>query len=199
MLDLELPVNDRFELKPPVMAASRGAHESWRAYHDATEWELGKFGLYANVKDVGAKSAENAARLACSFQVWERGPGGELLPECMAAGVAVARWFLDDANRLLFEAQKPVELSDGELLSEWLTTVAPTPTRAGALVMVDGRLALGDILRLGPYRLRDKRRCDQALRLLSPKGMDDFHLRLEEQGRRKELMLNPNLLPRRPR
>jgi hypothetical protein len=100
---------------------------------------------------------------------------------------------------LLFEAQKPVELSDAELLGEWLTTVAPTLTRGGAPVMVDGRLALGDILRLGPYRLRDKARRDQALRLLSSEGMDDFHRRLEGQGRHKELVLNPKLLPRRPR
>ena len=199
LLDLELPVNDRFELKPPVMAASRAAHEIWRTYHDDTERELGKFGLYASVKDVGAKSAENAARLACSFQVWEQGPGGELLPEFMAAGVAVARWFLEDTNRLLFEAQRPTEVSDAELLSEWLTTVAPTLTRGGAPVIVDGRMALGDILRLGPNRLRDKARRDAALRLLSPEGMDDFHLRLQEQGRRRELVLNPKLLRGSPR
>ncbi|WP_416224074.1 DUF3987 domain-containing protein [Thiohalophilus sp.] len=39
--------------------------------HNQVERELGEFGDYSLVADVGAKSAENAARIACVFHVWQ--------------------------------------------------------------------------------------------------------------------------------
>lgn len=197
LLNKAMPVNDRYELEPPVMTLDNAALDIWRTYHDQVERELGKFGCYAGVKDVGAKSAENAARIACNFQVWDQGPSEHLRADYIEMGIQVARWYLDEANRLFFEAEKPAEISDAELLSDWLTTVAPTLRDQGIGIMVDGRMSIGDILRLGPNRLRDKDRRDRALELLGPGGMDGFHLRLEHQGRRKELVMNPKLLVRR--
>jgi putative DNA primase/helicase len=174
-------------------------HRSW-GVPTSRLWRRGfLFGSYENVSDIAAKGAEDAARIARLFQVWEQGPAPVLLPCYMEAGVQVAHWYLDKANRLLFEAQKPAEIGDGELLSEWLTTVAPRLRSHGQPVMVNGRMSLGDILRLGPNALRDKDRRDRALKLLSPHMMDDgFHLRLEVHGRRRELVLNPTLLIGRP-
>ncbi|MBL3589169.1 MAG: DUF3987 domain-containing protein [gamma proteobacterium endosymbiont of Lamellibrachia anaximandri] len=195
LLELPLPVNDRFELEPPVMMLSPGALTVWRDYHDAVESEMGVYGELSHVRDVGSKSAENAARIACVFQIWGEGPGGQITADYMKAGVAVASWHLMEASRIFFEADKPQELQDAELLSQWLTKQAPSLTRSDGSPMLDERgcMPVADILRYGPYRFRkDKARRDAALIELAAE--DVFHIRSIKDGRRKLLQVNPWLL-----
>jgi putative DNA primase/helicase len=79
LLSQELPVaNHRFELRPPVLMADKAARGAWIAYHDAVELEVGDFGEYAMVREVAAKSAENAARVAGVFRVFAQGVGDSL-------------------------------------------------------------------------------------------------------------------------
>ncbi len=185
LLSCELPTNDDGHLEPPIMMANQAARECWREYHDAVEVEMSEFGEFALVRDVAAKSAENAARIAGVFQVFEQGPGGALLAEYMEAGIAIAAWHLTEANRLFFESDKPEEIKDAELLSDWLTT-------AGIGLFKDGRLPLGKILQMGPYRLRSKESRDRALMILQDEEI--CHLRIIENGRAKMLEVNPYLL-----
>jgi hypothetical protein len=126
LLGQEMPVvNNAFELQPPVLLADGRARAVWIDYHDAVERELGDFGEFAMVKDVAAKSAENAARVAGVLQVFAQGTGGHLERRHMEAGIAVSSWHLREANRIFFETDKPQELQDAELLSVWLRDVAP--------------------------------------------------------------------------
>lgn len=188
LLSLPLPLNDKWQLEPPVMHLDAEARELWAEYHDTVERELGEFGDLAMVRDVGAKSAENAARIACVLQIWDRGPGGNITAQWMASGIAIAAWHLNEAMRLFFQSDKPPEVRDAETLSTWLTTEARERLDA------EGCLPLVEILQRGPYRLRDKSRRDAALKALADPEI--AHLRLFTRGRKKMLQVNPKLLNR---
>jgi putative DNA primase/helicase len=191
LLELDLPVSDKGELDPPVMLLDDEARKLWAAYHDEVELELGEYGEYSLIRDVGAKSAENAARIACVFQIWSEGPGGKINAKWMASGIAIAYWHLNEALRLFFQADKPQELQDAELLSAWLTT------EARDRLDKDGRLPIVEILHSGPYRLREKARRDAAIKVLTDPEV--AHLRLLSVDRRKLLQVNPHLLNRKNR
>lgn len=195
LLDQSLPViNNAYELRPPVLMANEAARRVWIDLHDTIERELGDFGEFAMVKDVAAKSAENAARVAGVFQVFDRGIGGHLERGYMEAGIAVAAWHLQEAHRIFFETGKPQELQDAELLSTWLREVAPTLSRQdGSPLIQDGRIPKWEIGQVGPSQLRqDKDRRAKALIELAAEGV--HHLRDAKDGKKSLLEINPVLL-----
>ena len=52
------------ELTPRELPLSIEARELWIAFHDEIERDMGKGGRFAEMQDVGSKSAEQAARIA---------------------------------------------------------------------------------------------------------------------------------------
>ena len=61
-----------------MLDLSPAAHAAWVRLHDLVEGGLGTGGAYQTVRDVAAKAAENAARLAALFHVLEHGPAGTI-------------------------------------------------------------------------------------------------------------------------
>ncbi|MEW8201044.1 MAG: YfjI family protein [Candidatus Thiodiazotropha endolucinida] len=194
LLSLPLPVNDRYELKPPTMKLSKPAHNAWVEYYNSVEKELGVYGEYELVKDVGSKSAENAARIACVFQVWAEGAGGKITIDHMMSGIAVAGWHLTEAARIFFDANKLQEISDADQMSHWLISHAATLTRKEGTPLMDeqGRVSPAEILRYGPHQLRNQQRRDQAFIELMADGIN--HIRYIKEGKRKLVQVNPWLL-----
>jgi putative DNA primase/helicase len=176
LLNLPLPVEDpaTMKLQPTVLDLSPEAFEVWRAFHDEVERELGARGEYGELSDFGAKAAEQAARLAAVLHVFEHGPQGTIGAEAMQAGAALAAWHLHEARRVLSLTGRTGELSDAQALLDWLLEQPQPPTA-------------GDVLRLGPYRLRDKDRRDAALSKLVEHGL----ARLERHGRATLVVVNP--------
>jgi putative DNA primase/helicase len=156
LLTTELPMADErtMALAPPTLRLDDAAFGVWRMFHDQVERELAAGGEYAEVRDFAAKGAEQAARLACVLHLFEHGPGGTIGAGCMEAGARVAAWHLHEARRVLGLVGHSGDLADAAVLLEWLREQPRPPTA-------------GDILRLGPYRLRDKGRRDRALAKLA--------------------------------
>lgn len=183
LLSMPLPMNEQFELEPPVMHLRAASRSAWADFHDTVERQLGEYGELALVRDVAAKSAENAARIAAVLQVWGEGPSGSVETKYMDAGIALADWHLNEAVRLFFAADMPQHLQDAELLIRWLLTAAVERLDA------EGRLPLAEILQRGPYQLRDKARRDAALRVLTDHEV--AHVRILTINRRKLVQVNP--------
>ncbi|MEW8288238.1 MAG: DUF3987 domain-containing protein, partial [Candidatus Thiodiazotropha endolucinida] len=170
------------------------AHNAWVEYYNSVEKELGVYGEYELVKDVGSKSAENAARIACVFQVWAEGAGGKITIDHMMSGIAVAGWHLTEAARIFFDANKLQEISDADQMSHWLISHAATLTRKEGTPLMDeqGRVSPAEILRYGPHQLRNQQRRDQAFIELMADGIN--HIRYIKEGKRKLVQVNPWLL-----
>jgi putative DNA primase/helicase len=178
LLGTALPVTDEatLALAPPRLRLAPAAFELWRAFHDEVERELAARGEYAELRDFAAKAAEQAARLACVLHVFEHGPGGAIGAEGMEAGTKLAAWHLHEARRVLGLVGRSGEAADAAALLEWLGEQPEAPTA-------------GDVLRLGPHRVRDKARRYRAL----AKFAEHQLARGERDGKATRVVLNPAL------
>jgi hypothetical protein len=177
LLDMKLPIEERagMVLAPPALCMSPSAFQVWRSLHDDVEAELSRVGEFASIPDIGAKIAENAARIAGQFHVITQGPGGSVDAATMKGAAAVAIWHLNEARRILGATKTPQDVADADLLLEWL------------LRQPQDAIEPREILRLGPLALRDKGRRDAAIKVLIEK-----HWIFEvKDGRTTRFVLNP--------
>lgn len=159
LLDAPLPIaSGNMELAPPALPLTPAAQEIWGEHYKTIERELGALGPYAEIQDIASKNAEQAARLAGVFHVFERGPGGAIDASTMAAAVSLARWYLDEAGRVLEAFETAREVRDADLLLEWL--------QRRKVLSFHAR----EILRFGPAPFRNVKRRDAALDLLLQDG-----------------------------
>jgi putative DNA primase/helicase len=180
ILDHPAPIDDDGALTPALLTLAPDAKAAWVAFHDAIEGELASGGELYDVRDVASKSADNAARLAALFQMFEYGMGGAVGLDCFERASRIAAWHLHEARRFFGELALPPELADAARLDGWLIGYCQreqthlVPTR--------------EAQRLGP--VRDKERLATALRELEE--LD--RVRVCQEGRRKTIKVNPALV-----
>jgi hypothetical protein len=139
------------------------ARECWISYYNEIAAELGEHGKWGDLTDIAAKSAEQAARLAGVWHIFEGGEApGEISDTIMVQAVRLARWCLAETRRALGLGEVSPVYADARALIDWAChrKVASFPAR--------------EVLRTGPTGLRDPERRDAALDLLVETG----HLRL---------------------
>ena len=160
LLSNPLPADPKtMALDPPLVNLSGRARPRWIEFHNDAEHELGQLQEFGDVADFAAKAAENAARIAGVFWVFEHGPFGEIDAETMEAGAAIASWHLHEAKRIMGATKVPQAVSDAALLVQWMQKPGPDGKERG-------KVSPRDILREGPARLRDKNRRDAAAKIL---------------------------------
>ena len=155
------------------------AKAAWVEYHNAIESELASGGELYDVRDVASKSADNAARLAALFQMFE-GAGGAIGADAFEGASRITAWHLSEARRFFGELALPAELADAARLDSWLIEHC----RASRTHMV----GKNHVRQHGP--LRDGARLDTAIRELV--ALD--RLRLVKDGKRLTIHLNPALV-----
>ncbi len=119
ILDRPAPVDEDGALNPPLLPLTAEAKAAWVTFHDAIESELSSGGELYDVRDVASKIADNAARLAALFQVFE-GAGGAIGAEAFESASRIAAWHLNEARRFFGELAVPAELADAARLDGWL-------------------------------------------------------------------------------
>ena len=119
ILDQPAPIDDAGALTPTMLLFTADAKAAWVAFHDAIEGELRTGGELYDVRDVASKSADNAARLAALFQVFEGG-GGAINAESFESASRIAAWHLNEARRFFGELALPAELANAARLDTWL-------------------------------------------------------------------------------
>lgn len=179
ILDQPVPIDDDGALTPALLALAPDAKAAWVEYHNAIESELSSGGELYDVRDVASKSADNAARLAALFQIFE-GAGGAIGLAAFESASRITAWHLHEARRFFGELALPAELADAARMDGWLIEYCQrerthlVPTR--------------EAQRLGP--VRDKEKLTAALREL--KELD--RVKVAQEGRRKTIKINPALV-----
>lgn len=182
ILEQPAPVDENGALNPPLLPLTAEAKAAWVAFHDAIESELANGGELYDVRDVASKSADNAARLAALFQVFE-GAGGAIGAAAFESASRIAAWHLNEARRFFGELALPAELANAAQLDSWLLDYC----RRQKTNVVPRR----DVQRNAtPVHLRQKAVLEDALRELIEAG----RVLLVQEGRRKEIHINPTLL-----
>jgi len=179
ILNQPVPIDDSGALVPPMLPLSPEAKAAWIEYHDAIESELASGGDLYDVRDVASKSADNAARLATLFQIFEGG-GGAIGADAFERASCITAWHLSEARRFFGELALPVELADAVRLNSWLVEYC----RRERTYFVPTREAQ----RLGP--VRDKSKLTIAIQELEE--LD--RVRVTHEGRRKTIKVNPALI-----
>ena len=115
-----VPIDDSGSLSPALMALASDTKAAWIIFHDAIEAELASGGELYDVRDVASKTADNAARLAALFQIFEHGLGGSVQPEAFDGASRIAAWHLHESRRFFGELALPPELADAARLDSYL-------------------------------------------------------------------------------
>jgi putative DNA primase/helicase len=176
------PVDENGALNPYLLPLTAEAKAAWVTFHDSVERKLASGGELYDVRDVASKTADNTARLAALFHLFE-GAGGAIGVEAIESASRITAWHLNEARRFFGDLALPAELAYAVRLDSWLldycsrqkTTVVPRR----------------DVQRnVTPIHLRQKGPLEDALRELAEAG----RVLLVQEGRRKEIHVNPALL-----
>jgi len=182
LLDHPLATDERGCLTPIVLDLAPPARAESIRLHDEIERELGARGAFRGVRDVAAKAAENAARLAALFHLLVHGASGTIASEEIRAAASIVGWHLNEARRLLSDLDTPPSLAAAIRLDAWL--------RNEAIANDTDRVPTKRIYQYGPKCARDSRDLRAALAILAERG----RARMEEDGRRRAVVINPALL-----
>jgi hypothetical protein len=155
------PVIEEGALKPSMLTFTDDAMDAWINFYNDVELQLGAGGELRDVRDVASKTADNAARLAALFHVLEDGNGSISLNH-MQGATRLARWHLNESQRILAGTDMTADMQNATLLEEWLVAACK---RGGVTA-----LALQDLSQRGPNSLRTKDVRDAALSTLAGLG-----------------------------
>jgi hypothetical protein len=133
------------------------AFEIWRAYHDEVDAQLKEGGRHSTQTDVGSKSAEQAGRIAGVLTIITNPKAPYVTAQAMAGGVALARWYLNEALRLENGSVLDPALADADSLLKWLHA---TPKRR----------TMREIQQFGPNRFRELAVAERLLEILARHG-----------------------------
>ncbi len=179
ILDQPVPIDEDGALNPPIFSMSADAKKAWVEYHNTIESELSSGGELHDVRDVASKSADNAARLAALFQMFE-GMGGAIGLAAFESASLIAAWHLHESRRFFGGIAQPAELADAARLDEWL--ISHCQQSQSNLV------STRDAQRLGP--IRDKEKLTIALRELHELN----RVKVLQEAKSKIIMVNPALV-----
>jgi putative DNA primase/helicase len=137
----------------------------------------------ADYSDLASKTADNAARIAGLFHLFN---GGDVLDSIdgitMEAGVMLASWHLYEARRFFHEIAVPTDLSNAIKLDHWLIDYCRTH--------YTDTISRRELQRLAPYKVRNGINLDKALEELEGAN----RIRVMTEGRKAIIDINPALL-----
>lgn len=146
------------ELTPRALDLSPQAKVAWIAFHDRIEAGMATDGLLENLRDVGGKAAENAARIAGVLTIVDNPDATIVEAEQMEAGCEVMAWYVNEALRLLDAWRLPPSLRNARRLRDWLKAKGKREA------------SLSEIMQYGPYAIRRKKEAEAALTALVEHG-----------------------------
>lgn len=170
-------------LAPAMLEFSPEAKQVWVKVYDLIESQLAPLGSLADVRDVASKTADNAARIAALFHLYEHGPSRSISAEAMQSACKIAMWHLGESRRLLTELGQDPALSLAARLDAWLIERCNQQRT--------NRISTREVLQYFPStQLRKEPQLMPVLQEL----IDADRAGLVRDGRKKTIVVNPLLL-----
>jgi putative DNA primase/helicase len=162
-----------------LLKLSEEAQAAWIAYHDTIEAELREGGDLRDIRDIASKSADNAARIAALFHVFE-GKVGAIDAQTMHNATQLAGWHLNESLRFFGQMSQPKNMSDAAKVEAWSISYLRG--------MDTDRISTRDIQQRGP--VREKASLDDALKELEDLG----RARLAREGKKRFVQFRAEVL-----
>ena len=153
---------------------SSSAKKHWAQFFNSIESGLSENGQWSMLKDFASKAAENTARLAALFHLFE-GKDGEISAEHVEQAVEIIGWHMQETRRLLTTESSAEPVHDAQKLISWLIKKQTYITNTR------------DLQRLSP--LRDKARVNEAVAVLIEHQMMRS---MQQDGNQTFLEVNPD-------
>lgn len=166
-----------------VIYLSEEAQAVWINYHNNIEEALGEGGDLRDIRDIASKTADNAARLAALFHVFD-GATGAIDADTMANACDVAHWHLNESLRFFGQMSQPKNMRDAARVEEWAVRFLKCSDT--------DKISTRDAQRLGP--VRDKKDFDAALDELADLG----RARIIKAGKQKHIQIRREVLEGKP-
>lgn len=152
---------------------------SWTAFFNETEAQQKQGWIFADIADFASKIADNAARIAAIFSLYER--KNIIDQTSIQQAIEVSRWYLAQF-KMIFGAQfkLPAEQQDATILEQWVNRF---PRAVDGFIYIDR----SKIMQFGPNPLRSRERLNRALEWL------EFHRRATQWrvGRKTVVKFTP--------
>lgn len=162
----------------PTLELSPPAKTAWVSFFNHVELGLKNTQQWQSIKDFASKAAENVARLAALFHLFE-GKQGDISVEHVEQACAIINWHLHETKMILGSQPQSPSQEDSMRLLQWIIEKGLTETTPRQLQQY------------GP--LRDKARRDQAITNLSELN----YLKAEKHQGKTILRVNPEVLAAR--
>ena len=169
-------------VEPRKLPMSPEAQIAWENFYNQIESELSGDGELYDIRDVAAKSADNAARIASVFQAFIDANSKEISLDNLDSGAKIAAWHLMESKRFFSEVGASPELLLQIELSNWIISHCKKHQT--------NEVSKKTLLQRGPSKLRDKPSLDPVLRNLESKG---YILQIKEV-KKESYLVNPELI-----
>jgi len=146
------------ELTPPALVFDAAARQTWTAFYDHVEREVGSGGSLEPIRGFANKLPEHAARVAGVLGIVADPRCTEITSGHIDAGIALAQHYAMEALRLFDAGSARPEILPAEQLLDWLNS------RDGELI------SLPDVYQFGPNAFRDAKTALDAIYVLEDHG-----------------------------
>ena len=182
ILNTPCKFDEHGSLKPNLLNFSADAKQAWVQYHDKIESLLRLGGELSDVRDVASKSADNAARIATLFEVFQNPSSSTISKEAFECAQAITAWHLMESVRFFGQFSMPPETLKMVQLDQWLINYCNQNKVIAVLKSL--------VLQYGPGQLRKKNVLDPTLQDLASK----HRIRVFNKGKTQFIEINPALL-----
>ncbi|HAU1200838.1 TPA: DUF3987 domain-containing protein [Legionella pneumophila] len=183
ILNQEVTIDKNGGLSVLLLSLSPEAKKAWICFHDVIEGELGVGGELSEISDVASKIADNAARVAALFKVFNQGVTGTIGFNEFENASRIVAWHLHEAKRFFAGLVLSDDQTDVVKLDSWLVRYC--------LKKKTNIVSRRDVQRnIVPIRLREKKALDIVLNVL----VEAKRIRQIQSGKKKGIYINPALL-----
>jgi hypothetical protein len=161
----------------PIIALSPAAKLTWIKFFNRIEQGLNKSAHWASITDFASKSAENAARMAALFHLFE-GKTDSISHETMERAIEIMEWHLLETKRLLGEQPQSESHDDAFKLLSWIREKSISEATPRYLQQYSP--------------VREKQRRDAAIQIL----IENHYIRESQINAKMTLLINPQILIR---
>ena len=180
ILNDKVNINDNGILEPKTLEFTPEAQQVWIEFLNEIERELPSGGELHDIRDVASKIADNAARLAALFHVYEHGTDAAVNAETFTRAAQIATWHLLEGKRFYGELALPEEMANAARLNDWLVSYCKRNRTTN--------IKRGDIQRLSPFRSKEK--LDSII-----KDLEELNrVKSIDISKRRDIYINPKLL-----
>ncbi len=120
LLDRLPTLNDAGGIAPKTLEFTHEAKKVWIDFHDEVERELKQDGAMSDLKDVASKAADNVARIAALFHLFEGRGTDNINAELVEAASDIVTWHLFEAKRFLQEIAIPSHIANAIKIDNYI-------------------------------------------------------------------------------